>query len=265
MKVDKLLIEFKAVALISAFFGLIILFMYLFHMPTFRKMLIIAIALHTVIFQISNYLNKKYKNKYIAFVNYLISYPYALLLGTMLVFRSYSEVLFAIILYFVIAVLIPVGLIKILTYYILVDVFNESTLLYLKITVIAFFAVLFSPVIRFIVFSLSPWHKRIFAVPKTTSFSVSINYTLTSSNIRLLIYIGYAVALLVINYVKFQGVSLSHSTSADIAILDSFVTFIAFDTSLSLLKKSNFRPSIFLNKISNMVNDEFDKFKGTSS
>ena len=75
-------------------------------------------------------------------------------------------------------------------------------------------------------------------------------------NIRFLIYGLYVVLLLVTNFHNFENSTLTDNLLNDKAILQSFVTFIAFDRLLVLLTKLDFKPSDLLEKIGKSINNK---------
>ncbi|NBA84772.1 hypothetical protein GVN16_03330 [Emticicia sp. CRIBPO] len=72
------------------------------------------------------------------------------------------------------------------------------------------------------------------------------NYMLSEANIKLMIYFFYLVYLIVFNTLIFQGRSYFSNPNIDKAILQSFVTFIAFERIIVNLKVLEFRPSKLL-------------------
>lgn len=75
------------------------------------------------------------------------------------------------------------------------------------------------------------------------------DYLLSENNVRFIIYCVYVVLLLKFNYEDFEQNNLSVISQNNRAILQSFVTFIAFDRALTLLKQLEFKPSNLLSKI----------------
>ena len=79
------------------------------------------------------------------------------------------------------------------------------------------------------------------------------DYFLSLENVRSIVYFGYVIVLLVINYYNFQDLTVWSSLTMDRAILQSFLTFIAVERALIFLKTLNFRPSVLLEKISSSI------------
>jgi hypothetical protein len=82
------------------------------------------------------------------------------------------------------------------------------------------------------------------------------------NNIKFLVYSFYVVALSVTNYLNFQGDSFSKGISTDKSILQSFVTFIAFDLALVLMKQLDFRPSHFVHKVIRSISNATNRDNG---
>ena len=62
----------------------------------------------------------------------------------------------------------------------------------------------------------------------------------------------------VVNFFKFQDMSLFGNNNYDSAVLQSFITFIAFDRALTILKQLEFKPSDLLMKIVTSINNKIN-------
>lgn len=136
---------------------------------------------------------------------------------------------------------------------------SSSTLLYIQITTCVFVAVLFNYQIRKIIYKVSP--ARINPSEKLKPFELDklTDYLISERNVRFLIYSAYVVILAIINFYKFQpNSSLYNNSSLDDAVLQSFITFIAFDKVLALLKELEFKPSDFLVKITSSIKNKLN-------
>lgn len=75
-------------------------------------------------------------------------------------------------------------------------------------------------------------------------------YLLSQANMKVLIYVLNIVAIIFINFFRFQNFDFSEKILLfEKPILQSLITFIAFDRAISLLNQLEFRPSIFYKKI----------------
>ena len=135
------------------------------------------------------------------------------------------------------------------------------TIRYLEITLSVFIAVLFNYQIRRFIYFISP--ARIHTSQKLKPFELDklTDYFLSEKNIRFLIYSIYVVVLAMINFEKFQENALFDNSILDDAVLQSFLTFIAFDKVLILLKSLEFKPSDLLLKIKASIFNKFEALK----
>ena len=76
-----------------------------------------------------------------------------------------------------------------------------------------------------------------------------IDYLLTESNIRFTIYLSYLIYYVVYNILSFQdSIALNDFPYAN-SILQSFLTFLAFDSLIEIVNKSEFSAQLLLKKI----------------
>lgn len=125
---------------------------------------------------------------------------------------------------------------------------NPDTRFYITLTTSVFLAVLFNNQIQRLIFWLMI---KLRNDEKPDAFKIDelIGYIISAKNIRFIIYSFYVILLFTINYLSFETIWFSGSDTKDKAILQSFVTFIAFDRALTLLKDLKFKPSDFLRMI----------------
>lgn len=197
------------------------------------------------------------KNKYVCKVVEIIFIPglivwaltyYIIPFGTLLIhLMLYFTFSFAT-LFLILEIVYRIGLIQFL---------SPSTLLYIQITICVFVSVLFNYQIRKFIYIISP--ARIHTSKKLKPFELDklTDYLISEKNIRFLIYSFYVVVLVMINFHKFQpNSSLFDSSALDNAVLQSFITFIAFDKVIALLKELEFKPSDFLLKINGSISNK---------
>lgn len=251
--------ELKATGIIFLFVGLIFFLVYIGKKIPLDKTFYISIFSYFAILIFLGGLNLFFKNKYLKRINGLIYLPLALVGAVLIIIIPFWLLLLHLIFYFMFAFLIPELLYKVLNYLHLIDFIQEPTALYLRITLTVFICVLFNPSLRNLVYLLSP--ARIKTSEKLRPYQLDklTNYLLSSDNIRLIVYVGYVVALGVINYSNFQNSSISKTMNIDRAILQSFVTFIAFDRALVLFKQLNFKPSRLLTRIYKAILNKTNK------
>ncbi len=131
----------------------------------------------------------------------------------------------------------------------IIELKNTPPIIYLKLTSTVFICVILNPILREIVYKISPLRLKSSKKIKPYELEKHSNYILSNDNIKFLVYGGYVIVIILMNFLNLQGLSYNGSIDNDKAILQSFVTFIAFERAFSLMKQLNFRPSIFLNNI----------------
>jgi len=198
------------------------------------------------------------KSKILKKITNIILFPAGIILTIGTFILPLGFLLIHLLYYVAFVILIPAIILKSLTFLDIIEINNNSTLTYIKFTFSVFIAVLFNYQIRKLIYKISP--ARINSSKKLKPYELDklTDYMLSENNVRFLIYSLYVILLIVTNYTNFEENSLTVNPSNDKAILQSFVTFIAFDRALSLLKQLEFKPSDFLNKI---VKSIINKFK----
>lgn len=158
--------------------------------------------------------------------------------------------------YLAFSFIIPEAIFRIIEYCDLNLDISQSSIIYLKLTFSVFIAVLFNYQIRKIIYFISPikFSLKSFEIDKLS------DYLLSENNIRFIIYSLYVVLLITINFKNFENLSISENLLTDKAILQSFVTFIAFERALTLLKQLEFKPSDLLNRIGNSITNTLREF-----
>lgn len=197
------------------------------------------------------------KSKILKRITSIILFPAGIILTLGTFILPIGFLLIHLFYYVAFVVLIPSIIIKSLTSFDIYQINQIPTLTYLKFTSAVFIAVLFNYQIRKLIYKISP--ARINSSKKLKPYELDklTDYMLSENNVRFLIYSIYVILLIITNYINFEENSLSINNSNDKAILQSFVTFIAFDRALSLLKQLEFKPSDFLNKIIKSIENKF--------
>lgn len=235
--------------------GLIFLFIYLgkkYYVEKLLSFLIIYFIISVILTTISLFVKNKYFKKIVT----LISFPLELIYATMILIVPFWTLFLHLIYYFAFSILIPLLLFKGLHYFHLIDFIKKPTEIYLRITTTVFICVLFNNIFRDIIYRISPDRSRTSEKMKPYELDKLSDYFLSADNIRFFIYSFYVIALLVTNFYNFQGKSLNSTVEIDKSILQSFVTFIAFDRVLILKRTLEFRPSKLLLKISQSISNK---------
>ncbi|MES2652708.1 MAG: hypothetical protein V4663_13280 [Bacteroidota bacterium] len=258
MTKEGLIKEIKAIAIIVIIIGISITTILVFQNTDFRDVFVYClsgyVSLILLLFICGKYIKNRYFNNFKTVVLFPIVIIYALLLITI----PFLSLIVHTLLYFGIAFLIPELLSKGLSYFHLIDFITVQTIIYLKITLTVFISVLLNPLLRDIVYRLSPVMLKSSKKLKPLELDKLTDYFLSVQNVRFFVYSFYVVALLTTNYLNFQGQSFSTNAVNDKCILQSFVTFIAFDRALALAKLLDFKPSSLVAKIHKSILKKLD-------
>lgn len=257
--------EIKAIGIIAAAIEAILLFIRAMDNKDFERVFYITLISYVILFVLLAVLNLKVKNNLLDKISQIVLFPLGVLFAILTVILPFWALLIHFMFYFIIAFLIPELSYRTLNYFHILDFLKEPTILYLRITLTVLISVLLNPMLRDIVYLISPTRIKTSEKLKPYKLDKPTDYLLSSENVRFLVYGGYVVALLATNYYYFQGLSLNKSIELDKALLQSFVTFIAFDRAFILMKQLNFRPSEFLTKIYNSIIKETDDLEKNSS
>lgn len=245
------------VAIAAIIFGFAYLLIYFKAEILFYKILIgyIAICITALTFS-------KSKSKGVQLIVNIVMFPTSIILIIGTIIMPLGFLIVHALYYFAFVALIPELLFQSLIFFEIHFFKHDSTLMYIKFTLTVFLAVLFNYQLRYLIYALSPARLKTSQKLKPYQLDKLTDYLLSENNIRFLIYGIYVVILIIINYKNFEGHTVSIGLQEDKAILQSFVTFIAFDRSLILLKQLEFKPSDFLKKI---VQSIIRKFKDLDS
>ena len=247
MTTKEILKELKATAFIVLGIGLFCLLTYLIsHSGSSYLVGFFIYFTSTIILLILNtFIKNKYFNKIITF----LSYPLAIIYALTSLIIPFGALISHIFFYFGIAFITPQLIYLLLKYLQVIEISNSPNIIYLKITLTVFICVVFNPILRKIVYNISTLRLKSSEKMKVYELEKQTDYILSSENIKFLVYSSYVIIIILMNYYNLQGISYNSSLDIDKAVLQSFVTFIAFDRAFILMKQLNFRPSIFLNKI----------------
>ncbi|MDB5228286.1 MAG: hypothetical protein JWN78_2479 [Bacteroidota bacterium] len=80
-----------------------------------------------------------------------------------------------------------------------------------------------------------------------------IDYLISEKNIKFVIYLAYLIFLAVYNVNNLEGSSFYNSPELDKAVLQSFITFLAFERVLINFKESEFKPTQLLTRIKDSI------------
>lgn len=197
------------------------------------------------------------KNKILKKITSIILLPARIILTLISFIIPFGFLIIHLFYYVGLVVLIPDAILKLITVFDVYQINQIPTLTYIKFTSSVFIAVLFNYQLRKLIYKISPARIKSSKKLKPYELDKLTDYMLSENNVRFLIYSLYVILLIITNYTNFEEKYLSINISNDKAILQSFVTFIAFDRALTLLKQLEFKPSDFLNKIIKSITNKF--------
>lgn len=249
--------ELKATLIILSVIGLFFLVVYLCkknYSDKLTPILSVYFILSTILMTISSF----FKNKYLTTLVKIIAFPFGLIYAILIIILPFWTLLVHLIFYFSISIIIPLLLFRGLHYFHLMDFINRPTEIYLKITLTVFICVLTNSIIRDLIYRIAPSRVRTSEKMKPYELEKLTDYFLSIDNIKFLIYAFYVIALLTTNCYNFQGKSFNSTAEIDKSILQSFVTFIAFDRVLTLLKALQFSPAKLLSRIYQSISNKIE-------
>lgn len=248
--------EIKAI-LVFASIGLIIFF-FLFLIEHFKILnyilggfliyLMVAVPLAVIRTQI--------KSKVLGKIVEIIIIPSEIIMGLATIFIPFGFLFIHIIYYVGFVIIPPTIFFKVFKIYNFTIINNIETIMYIKLTVSVFIAVLFNYQLRKLIYKISPARIKSSKKLKPYQLDKLTDYLLSENNVRFIIYAIYVILLIAINFNNFEENYLTQNIITDKAILQSFVTFIALDRALALLKQLEFKPSDLLTKIVQSISDK---------
>ncbi|WP_089756545.1 hypothetical protein [Chryseobacterium soldanellicola] len=186
-----------------------------------------------------------YKNKKLQLCVDIYLTPLFLVIAIAGILLPMITLLFQYSLYLMISFVIPGLILKILSYFQILILPNELKI-YIIFTSAVFIAVLFNGKLRKFVQWLSSLYTKNYSFAKNAKLNALTDYVASQNIIKFLIYSIYVILLIVMNIHKLQGRSLYNNTNYDVAILQSFVTFLAFDKVHALSAQLDFKFSNLL-------------------
>lgn len=249
--------EIKALLILSLFVGLFFGFAYLFKFLTESKFGLIIFFLYFLISVVLLVISISIKNKIILKIIEIFTFPFWIIYILMIYILPIGTLLMHLLIYFILTIVIPLLFFNTLLKFNLISL-SKEVIVYIEITISVFTSVLLNYQIRRFIYLISP--ARIYSSEKLKpyEFDKLTNYLLSENNIRFIIYSTYVIFLAVVNFFKFQDMSLFGNNNYDSAVLQSFITFIAFDRALTILKQLEFKPSDLLMKIVTSINNKIN-------
>lgn len=160
-------------------------------------------------------------------------------------------------LYLVFAFLFPMILFRFDEHYHLTAL-KPETWTYIVLSSGVIFAFLFHYQIKLLVHKIIPFfHYGSERVKKFKLIELN-NYVISVNNIRFVIFTLYLLYAMIVNIMSFQGSSFYDNQNIDKAVLQSFVTFIAFDRVLAAVRAAEFKPSELLDILKKSITGHYD-------
>lgn len=245
--------EMKSLAIIISIIVVLFLFISLFNSKTFQNIFLFPLVVYISMTVLFHFLGSILKSRHFDKFTTILSFPIGIIYAILTALIPLIGLLLHTMLYFVISFLIPEIIYLTLNSFHLIDSVTTQTIVYLKITLTVFISVLLNPLLRDIIYRISPMRLKTSEKHKPYEFDKLSDYFLSTDNIRFFVYGLYVIALLTTNFYYFQGDSITNSIDIDKSILQSFVAFIAFDRTFVLMKQLNLKPSILLTKINQSI------------
>lgn len=147
--------------------------------------------------------------------------------------------------YLIVSVLVPLFILQTLSYFNLASISKELST-YIVLTSTVFIAVLFNNYLLKIVQWLSNLLFKNSSFVEEAKLNDLTDYAVSQNTLKFLIYSIYVILIIIMNIYKLQGGSLYDNKDYDVAVLQSFVTFLAFDKAYALLQTLDFKPAQFI-------------------
>lgn len=257
--------EIKALLMLTLVFTAVLLF---FNLPTLiystigLKPIIIFLLSYVVILILSSVLNRFIKYSFFSKLKIICFSPLTFLYILLTFVIPIGIIIIHVMLYFGISFVIP-EFIYWACRIINNQLISKQTHIYLLISLASFNMVILNFQLRGFVHRISPARFKDSKKLKPYQLEKISEYLLSENNVRFIVYSIYVIVLISINVTNFQ----SNKQSINIfekPILQSFVTFIAFDRAVGIMKNLNFKPSDFLkmlvisilNKLKNIENKD---------
>ncbi|WP_146128028.1 hypothetical protein [Elizabethkingia anophelis] len=139
---------------------------------------------------------------------------------------------------------------------------NLELKIYLSLLFIYVFYITLNKGLLLYLANMSPARYRDSKKLKPYNIKEISEYLLSQDNMKILIYTFNFLAIILINIYKFQKFNFnSEILFLEKPILQSLVSFIAFDRALTLFKSTNFKPSELYKKILDGINNKRDSLK----
>lgn len=236
----------------------LLLFIFLFEfIPTVKNWKIYLTAY--VFFLIITYiLEGKIKNKIISFLYLILAFPFVIFFAFYTIAFPFLILQVHLFLYLGLCFLIPTLLYRLYEFL----GFSPITIqlqVYLILSFTVICSIIFYKQIRYIVHAFSPARFKNSEKLKPYNIEELSNYLLSENNIKFVVFIIYFILIVIVNFYNFQDLSYYKTEKIDKAVIQSFVTYIAFDRIISSLKQVEFKPSEMVKKLRLSIINKYNK------
>ncbi len=210
----------------------------------------------------------KYPNKATKLIYYIVISPWTLLRAFMIIAIPPLSIQMVLYFYLGLAFLIPL-LLKNLDINFSIFSLQPETWTYIVLTIGCMFAFLGNKILRYFVYRVFPFTASKSDRAKNSTLLELNDYIISKNNIRFVIFFIYFIYLIIINFLNLEGENFYTTPENDTAVLQSFVTFIAFDRILAASQNTEFKPSKLLSILKSSIsqiahridNDKSDTIK----
>lgn len=130
--------------------------------------------------------------------------------------------------------------------------FTSEVELYVKLTFTSIFGILFIDSIVILAFKIPPLSNKFAPQMEKFNFEELLSYVFNIQNVRIMFYLIYAIFLIFYSFVMLNSNNYSISGN-NRAMLQSFLTFIAVDRAVVILKDNKFTFSGLLKKFNSSM------------
>lgn len=236
----------------------LLLFTFLFeYIPTIKhwKTYLIAYVITLIIFYI---LEGKFKSKIVSFLYLILASPFGIFYAVFTIAVPFLMLQVHLFLYLGLCFLIPTLIYRLYEYFGF-PIITTQLEVYLTLTVTVMCSIIFHRQIRYIVHAFSPARLKTSEKLKPYRIEELSNYLLSENNIKFVVFVIYFLIIVTVNFYNFQDSSYYETEKIDKAVLQSFVTYIAFDRIISSLKQVEFKPSEMVKKLRQSIGNKFDQ------
>lgn len=212
------------------------------------------ILLCIIIFQI----NKRHNTLFFNTIANIIYAPFIILFFVVLIAIPVLSVQMSVFLYLVFSFLAPMTAYRIDEYFQL-TVLNFETWVYIIITLGIIIAFSFHKYLKILVVKIvSIIHLKSERIQKLKLIELN-DFVLSINNVKFTIFFLYLIYLITTNITALQHNSFYENQNIDKAVLQSFVTFVAIDRILTILKQTEFKPSKLLEILKSSLKQGLEK------